>query len=171
MLGQTEFYSLTHHSKNQPLKFYLSNLLKIVSISGSFPGLKRFGRFAEPLNRTSNLPNLLFGPKNRTSNLPNLKKPNEPPKRTSFVPSLLMMQNLYSSENWTSMKLFTSDYLYPLAPVKIQLEKWHRQYPKMLICREQSQQKFCCTCIRWMDTKLICKKTQNLAFHRVSAKS
>ena len=88
MLGQTEFYSLTHHSKNQPLKFYLSNLLKIVSISGSFPGLKRFGRFAEPLNRTSNLPNLLFYPKNRTSNLPNLKKPNEPPNQTRFVLSL-----------------------------------------------------------------------------------
>ena len=33
------------------------------------------------------------------------------------------------------MKLFTSDYLYPLAPGKIQLEK----YPKMLISREHSK--------------------------------
>ena len=60
-----------------------------------------------------------------------------------------MMQNLYSSENWTSMKLFTSDYLYPLAPVKIQLEKCHRQYPKMLISREHTQQKFCWPVLFW----------------------
>ena len=30
-------------------------------------------------------------------------------------------------------------FLYPLAPVKIQLEKCHRQYPKMLISREHSK--------------------------------
>ena len=58
-------------------------------------------RFAEPLNRTSNLPNLYLGPKNRTSNLPNLKKPNEPPNRTRFDPTLLPTYQVYTLVNQT----------------------------------------------------------------------
>ena len=70
--------------------FPLILLLKILSILSSFSAEKGSERFAEPQNRTSNLPNLYFCPKNRTSNQPNLKKLNEPLNRTRFVPSLLL---------------------------------------------------------------------------------
>ena len=67
---------------------FAENMAYLELYIGIISGQKGSERFAEPQNRTSNLPNLLFVPKTRTSNLPNLKKPNEPPNRTRFDPTL-----------------------------------------------------------------------------------
>ena len=89
--------------------FPLILLLKILSILSSFSGEKGSERFAEPQNRTLNLPNLYFCPKNRTSNLSNLKKPNGPPNRTRFVPSLQSMRIVETSNKQVINYLFQKE--------------------------------------------------------------
>ena len=94
-----------------PVFLYIlpTEISKSDSISGPKLGPKGSERFAEPLNRTSNLPNLYLGPKNRTSNQPNLKKPNEPPNQPRFDPTLLPIFSILEKIAETFLSLFRNE--------------------------------------------------------------
>ena len=72
---------------DQTVKFSQNLTENSVNIR-QFSWFKKVRKVRRTLKPNLEPPNLPFGPKNRTLNLPNLKKPNEPPNRTRFVPSL-----------------------------------------------------------------------------------